>query len=45
MDDQPIRIEELPELPSDVGAFGSALQEEVGGAQCIALLLISPPGN
>ncbi len=43
MDEQPIDIEDLPELPTEVAAFGSTLQEEVGGAQCVMLYLINPP--
>ncbi|QLC26538.1 hypothetical protein HFP57_16855 [Parasphingopyxis algicola] len=45
MDDQPIAIEDLPELATEVAVHGSAEQEEVGGAHCIALLLISPPSR
>ena len=43
MDDSTIDIEDLPELETSVAAHGSSVQEEVGGAQCIAILLINPP--
>jgi len=45
MENQQIDIEELPELETSVAAYGSTVQEEVGGAQCIAVLLINPPNG
>ena len=43
MEDRRIDIEELPELETSVAVHGSNVQEEVGGAQCVAILIINPP--
>lgn len=45
MEDRPIDIEALPELETSVAAHGSNVQQEVGGAQCIAILIINPPSS
>lgn len=45
MEDRQIDIEELPELETSVAAYGSSVQEEVGGAACIAIMLVNPPNG
>lgn len=45
MDERQTEIEELPELETRTAVHGSVVQEEVGGAQCIAILLINPPNG
>lgn len=45
MDDHIIDIDELPELETSVAAHGSSVQQEIGGAQCVAILIINPPSS
>jgi hypothetical protein len=45
MHERQIDIEDLPELETEVAVHGSYVQEEVGGAQFVAILLINPPNG
>lgn len=45
VDDHIIDIDELPELETSVAAHGSSVQQEIGGAQCVAILIINPPSS
>ncbi len=45
MDITEIDIDELPELETEIGIFGSTAQNEVGGQACVHIALIMNTGG